>query len=157
MDAVLECAGWRQNSCDDGPGIRSVLFLQGCRMNCPGCHNKVFREKGNGVLVSVSELFAEIRERCKNKKITISGGEPLEQKESLLPLLRLLNGTGFNICLYTGWSLECVPQAIIEQISFLKTGNYEASLRNPKMRYAGSENQHFYENYNGVLKKISLI
>lgn len=125
---VLECAGWRQNSCDDGPGVRSVLFLQGCTMNCPGCQNKSIRQKGLGALYSVNELAREIHKKCKNKRITISGGEPLEQAKSLIHLLKILRREHFDICLYTGWELKKVPRDIIENLTYLKTGNFKKNV-----------------------------
>ena len=96
----LEVAGWKKNSCDDGPGIRSVLFLQGCSMNCPGCHNRDIQKRGEGSLMSIDEIISFVESRCHNKRITISGGEPLEQWEALEKLLISLKEKGFDICLY---------------------------------------------------------
>ena len=100
MSMKIECAGYKQNSCDDGPGIRDVLFLQGCRKNCPGCQNKSQQFHGNGVWKDIDELVDEIADKCKNKKITISGGEPLEQKEALCILGNNLKKRGFQKILF---------------------------------------------------------
>ena len=94
----IECAGWYNDSCDDGPGIRSVLFLQGCSRNCKGCHNAGIKEHGKGKMVSIEELMVFIESHCCNKKITISGGEPLEQANSLEILIHRLKGKGYNVC-----------------------------------------------------------
>lgn len=153
----LECAGWRQNSCDDGPGVRSVLFLQGCSMKCPGCHNHKLQPKGLGFRRSVIDIAQDILQQCKNKRITISGGEPLEQLTGLIELIKILHQEKFDICIYTGWERHEVPQEVIEHISYLKTGNFQKSLRSGYLYYAGSTNQHFYKNNKGHLEEISLV
>lgn len=83
----LELAGWKINSCDDGPGIRTVLFLQGCSLKCPGCHNEKIQEREGGYLMDLNQVYTEIIKKCHNKRLTISGGEPLEQWDSLKELL----------------------------------------------------------------------
>ena len=70
----------------DGYGYRTVVFLQGCNLHCPGCQNKSTWDFDKGTLISVSDLANILREKAKNKKVTISGGEPLLQKEALLEL-----------------------------------------------------------------------
>lgn len=141
----LEVAGWKKSSCDDGPGIRSVLFLQGCSMNCPGCHNRDIQKRGNGSLMSIKEVISFIEERCHNKRITISGGEPLEQWEVLEKLLICLKEKHFDICLYTGWNFEKVPKNVFKLSNYIKTGSFISEKRNADIHYVGSENQKMYQ------------
>ncbi len=156
MNDVLECAGWKQNSCDDGPGIRSVLFLQGCTANCPGCHNRPIQKRGAGTFFTHGELLDAARSRCRNRRITVSGGEPLEQRESLASLLSLLSRDGFEICLYTGKELRDVPREILRSLTYLKTGRFEADRRQTAQKYVGSANQRFFRIVDGAPVEISL-
>ena len=137
----IECAGFRQESCDDGPGIRSVLFLQGCGKNCPGCQNKQQQVHGDGIWWDIEELVKFITAQCKNKKITISGGEPLEQKEALCVLGNILKMNGFNICVYTGWEWTQIPEEVFQFADFIKAGPYIEKLKQENLRFVGSKNQ----------------
>ncbi len=153
----IECAGLIENSSDDGPGIRSVLFVQGCSRNCEGCQNTKIKEHGKGVNFEIENLLDMIDKKCCNKKITISGGEPMEQQESLLVLLRCLKERGYNICVYTGWELEKVPTHMFQYLDYLKTGSYMKNLRSHDMWYVGSINQRMFEIKNGTLVEMSVI
>ena len=155
-DFVLEIAGWLAGSFDDGPMVRTVLFLQGCSRTCPGCHNAKTHAHGVGTFLSVSDIVAEAKRRCRNRHITSPGGEPLEQLPALRQLLRALQREGFDICLYTGWEMERVPQDLLPYLSYLKTGHFVAALRQADLQYVGSANQHFYRVENGVLVPIDI-
>ena len=72
----------------DGYGYRTVVFLQGCNLHCPGCHNKSTWALDKGTLIEDLELARILREKAINKKVTISGGEPLLQKTLFLNCLR---------------------------------------------------------------------
>lgn len=79
------------NSVVDGPGIRTVLFMQGCDLHCKGCQNRSTWNIEKGKKVDIDELVNELTKKVFNKKITISGGEPLMQKECLIELVTKLN------------------------------------------------------------------
>lgn len=79
----------------DGPGIRYVIFLQGCLLRCQYCHNPDTWAIGKGRIVTVRELVDEIRGylpfmRFSGGGVTVSGGEPLLQVDFLLALFRTL-------------------------------------------------------------------
>lgn len=156
MTDRIECAGWYDDSCDDGPGVRSVLFLQGCSKNCKGCHNAGIREHGKGTMVPIEELVAFIELRCRNKKITVSGGEPLEQADGLEILIRRLKRKGYNVCVYTGWEIERVPERILRLVDYIKTGGFVMDLRNTNIQYVGSSNQHMFSVDNGSIEELDL-
>ncbi len=133
------------NSHVDGPGIRTVLFMQGCDLRCKGCQNKSTWELNNGKEISVDDLFKELKENIFNKKITISGGEPLVQKEELNLLIDKLANDGFDIALYTGHVKEDVPVEIIKKVKYLKTGRFVEDLKTTIKPFVGSSNQIFEE------------
>ena len=130
-----------KGSFNNGPGIRSLLFLQGCDRHCDGCHNTSTWDINEGTPIEVKELAAIIKDNCYNKKLTITGGEPLYQKDALLELLDELKG--FDVCLYTSYEFEEVPGDIRERINSLKTGRYDKRYRTTTTPYYGSTNQKF--------------
>ncbi len=74
----------------DGPGIRFVVFTQGCPMRCLYCHNPDTWGVGENKLISASEILAQyesIKEFCKGG-ITVTGGEPLMQIEFVTELFK---------------------------------------------------------------------
>lgn len=133
------------NSVVDGPGIRTVLFVQGCDLHCKGCQNKSTWDITKGKKIDIDNLVDELNKRVFNKKITISGGEPLMQKEALIELVNKLSDLEFDIALYTGHQKEDVPNAIIDKIKYLKTGNFIQELKTTIKPFVGSENQVFEE------------
>lgn len=89
----------------DGPGIRFVVFMQGCPMRCRYCHNPDTWESRGGTEVGAEELTAEIL-KYKNYfgakgGVTVSGGEPLLQLDFLIELFTLLKKKQINTCVDT--------------------------------------------------------
>lgn len=74
----------------DGPGLRTLVFFQGCDLRCPFCQNKAIWGLKGGQDIEVDELVKILESRCVTRKITITGGEPLMQVEALKELVRKL-------------------------------------------------------------------
>lgn len=123
----------------DGPGYRTVLFLQGCNLRCKQCQNKTTWNMSEGKKVSVDELATNLRKVCLNKKLTISGGEPLLQVDSLIAFCKLL--PDFNICLYTGHVLSDVPQELLALLNYIKVGPFMNEFKTTTKPFVGSTNQ----------------
>ena len=130
-------------SISDGPGIRSVVYLQGCTRHCQGCHNKSTWATNCGLKYDVAKLAQELKENTLNQKITISGGEPLFQKKAVISLIKELKEC--NLCLYTSHNYDEVPIEILPYLNYLKVGKYEQKFRCTTIPYIGSTNQKFIE------------
>lgn len=88
----------------DGPGVRMVIFLQGCPMRCAYCHNPDTWGMKQGNLMTAEELIARFRRNSayyRNGGITVTGGEPLCQMQFLLDLFRKAKKEGIPTCLDT--------------------------------------------------------
>lgn len=86
----------------DGPGIRFVVFFQGCPMRCLYCHNPDTWEPRSGSTVTVDRLLAQYRKNSsfyKKGGITATGGEPLLQIEFLTELFEAAKAEGIHTCL----------------------------------------------------------
>ncbi len=101
----------------DGPGVRYVIFMQGCFYKCPYCHNPDTRELHGGTEYSVESLV----ERVKRYKpyfgemggVTLSGGEPLIQREFARDFFKALKKEGINTALDTA---GMKPDGIISEL-----------------------------------------
>lgn len=89
----------------DGPGIRYVVFFQGCPMRCLYCHNPDSQKAGGGTKISADEILKkanDVREFLRNGGITATGGEPLMQPFFLLELFKKAKEIyKFHTCLDT--------------------------------------------------------
>lgn len=88
----------------DGPGVRFVIFFQGCPMRCRYCHNPDSWNPGGGMEMTVNELleqFERNRAFYRNGGITATGGEPLMQVEFLTALFEKAKERGIHTCLDT--------------------------------------------------------
>lgn len=89
----------------DGPGIRFVLFLQGCNLKCKYCHNRDTWDMRNGSYVSLDHVFKKIM-KYKNYiypkgGVTVTGGEPLLQVPFLIELFKKLKKENIHTCIDT--------------------------------------------------------
>lgn len=90
---------------EDGPGIRFLLFLQGCQFNCLYCHNPDSKALKGGYLASVEDIFQKILRYQsyfgKRGGVTVSGGEPTLQASNLIELFKKLHTKNIHTALDT--------------------------------------------------------
>lgn len=96
-------------STSDGPGVRCVVFLQGCPLRCMYCHNPDTWDFAGGTEMEVTQLMDKIR-RCKpyfgaNGGVTISGGEVVAQAAFAKEILKQCKAEGTHTCIETSGSI----------------------------------------------------
>ena len=109
----------------DGPGIRYVVFMQGCPMRCKYCHNPDTWQVGAGKKYTAEAVFKEIlkyKNYIKSGGVTVSGGEPLLQAEFIAELFRLLKAEGIHTALDTSGVTfdKDNPQSVEKHLSVLR-------------------------------------
>ena len=103
----------------DGPGIRIVIFMQGCPLRCLFCHNPETWENVSKNKMTSKEIVDEIRKYRpyieKDGGVTFSGGEPLLQSEFLLETLKMCKKAGIHTCIDTsgtGYAKEYLDEIL---------------------------------------------
>lgn len=152
----MRIAGNISESCVDGPGVRYVLFTQGCPHHCVGCHNPETWDYKGGIVLSVDFLKEDIKSSFEKNKllsgITISGGEPFEQAEEIFVLLEELKGVSKNVMVYTGYTFEELVAKndenvnnVLKNIDYLVDGEFDITKRCLHQLYKGSTNQRIID------------
>lgn len=107
----------------DGPGVRYVVFFQGCKLRCLYCHNPDSWKICEGQLISSDELIRDIldyKNFIKKGGVTFSGGEPLLQPKFLLSLIRKCKANGLHTAIDTAGSVSlAVSEEIIREADML--------------------------------------
>jgi anaerobic ribonucleoside-triphosphate reductase activating protein len=137
------------NSGTNGPGNRFVLWVQGCERRCVGCWNSETLSHAPCRLLTVEQVFQHIqKEHVKYRfdGVTISGGEPFLQDESLTKLAQKLKLIGLNILVFTGYYLEELTtpsqQEFLQYIDWLIDGPFDINQKVEGLTLRGSRNQH---------------
>jgi anaerobic ribonucleoside-triphosphate reductase activating protein len=134
----------------NGPGRRAVIWVQGCTLGCPGCFNPETHAPDGGELVPVDDLFdrvAGLKDTIEG--ISISGGEPLQQREPLLALLQRVKAeTSLSMLLFSGYTWEEIQEmpdteALLACMDVLIAGRYDDSQRvNDGLRSSANQTVH---------------
>lgn len=150
-------SGLDKFSITEAPGISVVLYVSGClpnkckEGNCPGCHNAVAQSfiYGQAYTDLVEEEILEALNNSKINTFVLCGGEPFDQKFSILYdlLFRVKNKyPDKTIWVYTGYNYDTLPETgkkLLELIDVLVVGPYEQDKRDisDKNMWRGSTNQ----------------
>lgn len=133
----------------DGFGRRSVVQVAGCSIRCAGCYVPETHLQENRRLTSIDEIVAEIdRNRGRHDGVTVLGGEPFDQAESLQTLVENLKAKNYHVIVYSGYTLESLlaresenVNRILANIDLLIDGAFDRSLSKNAGEYRGSSNQ----------------
>lgn len=148
MECKLRLSGRIQESIVDGPGLRYVVFTQGCPHHCKGCHNPQTHPFEGGEIVDIDRIFQEFCENPLLSGITFSGGEPFCQPEPLYHLAKRIHEKGKNVMVYTGYTLEQLQvlenrwvKELLSEADILVDGPFVEELLDLELQFRGSSNQ----------------
>ena len=147
---MIRCADIINESVVDGPGIRMVVFLQGCPRHCPGCHNEQLIPVEGGRQWA-EEDFAELilgRLSPLHRGITFSGGDPLMQAEALATVAAIIKARRpvTDIWLYTGYVYEEIENfPVMKYVDVLVDGPFIKAQKNLDLAFRGSANQRIID------------
>ena len=146
----MRVAGMIQDSIVDGPGLRFVVFAQGCRKNCEGCHNPESQSFTGGNEFSVDEIITEMYSNPLTDGLTLSGGEPFLQAGECSTLASAAKKRGLNVWVYSGYTLEELTAAaesdsavgkLLGIADVLVDGRFILAERSLQLKWRGSRNQ----------------
>lgn len=152
MEQTIQISGVIPESIVDGPGIRYVLFVQGCPHSCPGCHNPQTHPFEGGTARTLDSILEDVKANPLISGVTFSGGEPMCQAAALTELARRLRAMGKNIICYTGYTFEQLIKeqdpdrmALMEQCRYLIDGPFILEQKSLMVKFRGSTNQRIID------------
>ncbi len=159
----LRVAGIVAESIVDGPGLRFVIFAQGCLHHCKGCHNPSTFDVNGGTLMDTDDLIAKIKKNPLLKGVTFSGGEPFLQAYAFSEIAKECHLMGLDVLSYTGYTFEELVagfgahpewKSLLENIDVLIDGPFIEEKKSLMLLFRGSSNQRIL-NAPGSLLNLS--
>ena len=145
-------ADLQSDSIVDGPGLRAVLWTQGCSHHCPGCQNPQTWDFNGGGLVPISMVLDAIDELEYQDGITFSGGDPMFQPKACFILAKKIHELGMNVWAYTGFTYEELRRSenkdihdFLSEIDVLIDGRFDINKKSMDLKFRGSSNQRLID------------
>ena len=154
MEEQIKIAGIVKESIVDGPGIRLVVFTQGCVHNCIGCHNPDTHSFSQGYYTTIDNIVEMVEKDPLLDGITLSGGDPFHQGRVCGILANRIRDMGLNVVTYTGYTFEEIMNEIDINIGWkellyatdiLVDGKFDIGKRSLLLKFRGSENQRIID------------
>jgi anaerobic ribonucleoside-triphosphate reductase activating protein len=133
----------------DGPGLRTSIYVAGCRHQCEGCHNPQSWDFNAGREMSINELLGVVEKN--NFNVTLSGGDPLYVADEAAELCRRIKEElNKNIWCYTGFVWENIVhkpeyRPLLETVDVLVDGPFVLARRDISLCFRGSGNQRIID------------
>lgn len=152
----------QKDSIVDGEGIRSVIWTQGCRHNCLGCHNPETHSFTEGFLIEIEELKKQIDALEKQDGVTFTGGDPMEQAAPCAELAKYCQDKKLNVWCYTGYTweelltkAEFFPEIskFLKYIDVLVDGKFDINKKSYDAVFRGSKNQRLIDVQKSLQKR----
>jgi anaerobic ribonucleoside-triphosphate reductase activating protein len=147
---ILLAAMIQPDSIVDGPGIRTVIWTQGCTHNCKECHNPETHSINAGGYVSIDNICNQIKDN--NQNITFSGGDPMLQPKQCAKIARCAKERRLTVWAYTGFKFEYLISLnnkdineFLKFIDVLVDGPFDVSKKSYECLYRGSTNQRLID------------
>ena len=162
-DGYIHLSGdLEHDSIVNGPGLRAVLWVQGCRQHCPGCQNpETWTEDSEaGAIVKIEKVKEELRKLKGQSGITFCGGEPLLQAKACLEIAKFCKEElGWNVWSFTGLIFEQLPKEgpvhdFICELDALIDGPFILPQRDLSLKFRGSKNQRILHLKNGEIQSV---
>ena len=152
----MRISGITYESLVDGPGIRVVVFVQGCDHNCPNCHNPDSYDFNGGKEHTVQQVIRMVKKPGPGRKlvrgVTFSGGEPFLQAGDLAQIAFEAHRIGWDVTTYTGYTYEDLVKfndpeinALLDLTDYLIDGPYIHEMRDLDLKFRGSYNQRLID------------
>ncbi|MCH5138601.1 anaerobic ribonucleoside-triphosphate reductase activating protein [Clostridiaceae bacterium UIB06] len=154
MNKEVRLSGIAFESLVNGPGLRRVIFAQGCIHNCKGCFNPDTHDLKGGQVMDMDKIIKDIKNNPLIKGVTFSGGDCLEQADKFAYMGKKIKELGLNIWCYTGYTYEYILQNkdkragwddLLDNIDVLVDGKFEEDKQDSTLRYKGSSNQRIID------------
>ena len=145
----MRIAAIEHDSVVNGVGCRTVIYTQGCKHKCVGCHNPSTWDFNAGYEMTLDEIYHEVKKNKLSKSITWSGGDPVYQLDEVLELSKRLKEEGYDIWLYTGFLYEEIQNKLC-YIDVVVDGLFEIDKRTLDIPFVGSSNQRIIHLTNKV-------
>lgn len=163
-DLLLNVAATMARSRSNGPGLRAVIWVQGCTIGCPGCYNSSTHPHVAESLYSPSEIASWVLSIDGIEGVTFSGGEPFEQAAAILQTISLIQEKKphLSIFTFTGFDFQTIKsstddsvQKLIGVADIISSGPFISKLRDSSLLWRGSSNQELHyltEQYNSEME-----
>ena len=152
-DVLLNVAATMSHSHANGPGVRAVIWVQGCTIGCPGCYNAFTHPHEKRTLTTPDTIAKWVSGLEGIEGVSFSGGEPFEQAKAVRMVIREIRQRNPNLTFfsYSGFNLDELQNSedenvigLLDELDMVSTGPYIHTERKSDLLWRGSTNQKLH-------------